>query len=251
MTGKEKCKYLKEIRQRIADDNDIAYVTEECTHKGECRGTCPKCESELRYLERELEKRKRLGKRITVAGLAVGLAVTATGCDNPFAVAGNMEKNPLDGDLVLGGAVEIETALPGAPTETTVSFPGEIVEGEMVEYFPHISSVINDNPRVIYEKLSGIDAKYLCDEWTKAGYYVEEKENNTYVYKYEGTVLELTYVDFETITSVVVRYADGSVSEYKRTLDKTTGDETKVHETVRTGELPPPVVTMGEPIPQD
>ena len=91
MTGKEKCKYLKEIRQRIADDNDIAYVTEECTHKGECRGTCPRCESELRYLERELEKRKRLGKRITVAGLAVGLAVTATGCDNPFAVQGNME----------------------------------------------------------------------------------------------------------------------------------------------------------------
>ena len=117
----------------------------------------------------------------------------------------------------------------------------------MVEYFPHISSVINDNPRVIYEKLSGIDAKYLCDEWTKAGYYVEEKENNTYVYKYEDTVLELTYVDFETITCVVVRYSDGSVSEYKPTLDKTTGDETTVHETVRTGELPPPVVTMGEP----
>jgi hypothetical protein len=242
MTGKEKCKYLKEIRQRIADDNDIAYVTEECTHKGECLGTCPRCESELRYLERELEKRKRLGKRITVAGLAVGLAVTATGCDNPFAVQGNMEKYPISGEIA------VETPLPGVLPETTVSFPGEIVEGEMVEYFPHISSVINDNPRVIYEKLYGIDARYLCDEWTKAGYYVEEKENNTYVYKYEDTVLELTYVDFETITSVVVRYADGSVSEYKPTPDKTTGDETTVHETVRTGELPPPVEPMGAPV---
>ena len=237
MTGKEKCKYLKEIRQRIADDNSIAYVTEECTHKGECRGTCPKCESELRYLERELEKRKRLGKRITVAGLAVGLAVTATGCDNPFAVAGNMEKDPLGGEAVM------ETPTAGVLPETTVSFPGEIVEGEMVEYFPHISSVINDNPRVISEKLYGIDAKYLCEEW--AGYYVEEKENNTYVYKYEGTVLELTYVDFETITCVVVRYADGSVSEYRRTTDKTTGsDDTTTPNIDIGGAVPLPTDTL-------
>lgn len=246
MTGKEKCKYLKEIRQRIADDNDIAYVTEECKHKGECRGTCPRCESELRYLERELEKRKSLGKKITLAGLAVGLAVTATGCDNPFAVAGNMEDEPLKGDI----AIEMPTA--GVLPETTVSFPGEIVDGEMVEYFPHISSVINDNPRVIYEKLSGIDAKYLCDEWTKAGYYVEETEYNTYVYKYEDTVLELTYEDFETITSVVVRYADGSVSEYKRTPDKTTeAPDSTAPGTDIGGALPLPVETMGEPIPQD
>lgn len=246
MTGKEKCKYLKEIRQKIADDNDIAYVTEECKHKGECRGTCPRCESELRYLERELEKRKSLGKKITLAGLAVGLAVTATGCDNPFAVKGNMEKNPLDGDI----AIEMPPA--GVLPETTVAFPGEIVDGEMVEYFPHISSVINDNPRVIYEKLSGIDAKYLCDEWTKAGYYVEETEYNTYVYKYEDTVLELTYEDFETITSVVVRYADGSVSEYKRTPDKTTeAPDSTAPGTDIGGALPLPVETMGEPIPQD
>ena len=245
MTGKEKCKYLKEIRQRIADDNDIAYVTEECTHKGECRGTCPRCESELRYLERELEKRKALGKSITIAGLAVGLAVTATGCENPFAVAGNME-NPLDGDI----AIEMPPA--GVLPETTVEFPGEIVDGEMVEYFPHISSVINDNPRVIADKLCGIDAKYLCDEWSKAGYYVEEKENNTYVYKYEDTVLELTYVDFETITCVVVRYSDGSVSEYKRTPDKTTeASDSTTPNTDIGGALPLPVETMGEPIPQD
>lgn len=243
MTGKEKCKYLKEIRQRIADDNDIAYVTEECTHKGECRGTCPRCESELRYLERELEKRKSLGKRITVAGLAVGLAVTAAGCDNPFAVQGNMEDEPLGGDI----AIEMPPA--GVLPETTVSFPGEIVDGEMVEYFPHISSVINDNPRVIYEKLSGIDARYLCDEWTKAGYYVEEKENKTYVYKYEDTVLELTYVDFEMITSVVVRYADGSVSEYKRTPDKTTeAPDSTAPNTDIGGALPPPETLMGDPV---
>ena len=56
MNGKEKCRILREIRKQIALENDIRLVTEECTFKGECRGTCPKCESEVRYLEQQLEK---------------------------------------------------------------------------------------------------------------------------------------------------------------------------------------------------
>ena len=93
MLGKQKCKILKEIRQRIADENDIPYVTRECTHKGECRGTCPKCESELRYLERELAKRQALGKRVAVAALCAGLAFSSVGCDVWPATA------PLSGDV--------------------------------------------------------------------------------------------------------------------------------------------------------
>ena len=71
--GKQTCKILKEIRKQIATENDIQLVIEECTYKGDCLGTCPKCEEELRYLERELEKRQRLGKVAMVAGLSVGL----------------------------------------------------------------------------------------------------------------------------------------------------------------------------------
>ena len=67
MRGKDKCKILKEIRQRIADENDIPYVTRECSYHGECTGTCPRCESELRYLEQQLERRRSLGKRVSVA----------------------------------------------------------------------------------------------------------------------------------------------------------------------------------------
>ena len=58
--GKEKCKMLKEIRKEIAKENDIEMVIEECTHQGRCKGTCPKCEAEVAYLEEQLEKRKRL-----------------------------------------------------------------------------------------------------------------------------------------------------------------------------------------------
>lgn len=75
--GKVLCEALKEVRKRIAEENDIPLETEECTYKGECRGTCPRCEAEVRYLENALADRLRLGKVATVAGLALGLAATA------------------------------------------------------------------------------------------------------------------------------------------------------------------------------
>ena len=76
--GKNICKQLKEVRKRIAEENDIPLEIEECTYKGECRGTCPRCEAEVRYLENALADRLRLGKVATIAGLVLGLAGTTT-----------------------------------------------------------------------------------------------------------------------------------------------------------------------------
>ena len=81
MTGKNKCKILKDIRRQIAENNDINLVIEECMHRGECLGTCPRCEAEVRYLERELEKRRALGKKVAVAGLVASLTVSTTSCN--------------------------------------------------------------------------------------------------------------------------------------------------------------------------
>lgn len=80
MNGKSKCRILKDIRRRIAEDNDIAYITSECSFQGECSGTCPKCEAELQYLEKELQKRQAAGKAIAVAGIAATLLLNTTGC---------------------------------------------------------------------------------------------------------------------------------------------------------------------------
>lgn len=78
MIGKDKCKYLREIRKRIATENDIKLVTEECTYKGECTGTCPRCEAEVRYLESELDRRQKMGKLVTLAGLSLaGIACSS------------------------------------------------------------------------------------------------------------------------------------------------------------------------------
>ena len=78
--GKATCKILKEIRKQIAKENDIAFVTSECKYQGDCLGTCPACEAEVRYLEEELRKRKQLGKTAVVAGISLGLAATFAGC---------------------------------------------------------------------------------------------------------------------------------------------------------------------------
>ncbi|MCI6619760.1 MAG: carboxypeptidase-like regulatory domain-containing protein [Prevotella sp.] len=71
--GKAKCKALKDIRRQIAVDNGIKYVPHECHHKGDCAGTCPACDAEIRYLESALMAHKRKGFGTTVAGLAAGV----------------------------------------------------------------------------------------------------------------------------------------------------------------------------------
>jgi len=78
--GKKICKTLKEIRQQIAKNNDITLITSECHYKGECKGTCPKCEAEVRYLENELIKRRQLGKAVAIAGISLGMLGSLTEC---------------------------------------------------------------------------------------------------------------------------------------------------------------------------
>ena len=75
--GRNICNQLKAVRRSIAEENGIPLEVDECTYKGECRGTCPQCEAEVRYLEGALTERIRRGKVATVAGLALGLAATA------------------------------------------------------------------------------------------------------------------------------------------------------------------------------
>ena len=49
--GKKTCEVLRAVRKRVADLNGIQYVPVECTHEGDCIGTCPACERERQYVE--------------------------------------------------------------------------------------------------------------------------------------------------------------------------------------------------------
>ena len=103
-TGKEVCRHLKAVRRDIADKNDIELFQEECTHEGPCRGTCPKCEQEVRYLEEKLSERKRLGKAASIIGVAATIAgsVALTSCNQPLGgdpmPEGMIIEQPLEGD---------------------------------------------------------------------------------------------------------------------------------------------------------
>ncbi len=130
MNGKSKCKILKEIRRQIAAENDIAYVTSECKHKGDCTGTCPKCEAEVRYLEDQLRLRRQAGKAVAVAGIAAAIMVTASGCDLTDTLHPVTGGDPLpyeeqvDGELLppqdtdpMGVPIETDPPLMGDPVE--------------------------------------------------------------------------------------------------------------------------------------
>ncbi|MCR4649743.1 MAG: hypothetical protein K5776_11770 [Lachnospiraceae bacterium] len=136
MNGKEKCKALKEIRRKIAENNDIYYAVEECQHKGDCKGTCPKCEAELRYLERELERRAALGKAVAFAGISLGVVSTFAACtgvginpvnhidggmSGPVDYAGDIQ--PVEPEYIIDGDVSIDMIIPEEGNDGTCTDP--------------------------------------------------------------------------------------------------------------------------------
>ncbi len=127
--GKKKCNTLKALRRRIADENGIPLNQPECTHQGDCRGTCPRCEAEMHYLEQALSQRLSLGKMATVAGLTLTLAACNGSGDNATLTT----EKPLEATDTLpvnlpGGDTSSSSDMPLDPD--TVAVPGllEIID---------------------------------------------------------------------------------------------------------------------------
>lgn len=109
--GKQTCKILKDIRRQIAEANGIEFATSECRYKGDCLGTCPKCEAEVRYLEHQLRARSLAGKAVALAGISAGM-ILMSGCSGT--TSSNQSSDTLQGE-------PIERA-------DTMDFEGEIDE---------------------------------------------------------------------------------------------------------------------------
>lgn len=77
-TGKEKCEYLKSVRNRIAQQNNIPYASAPCTSTAPCEGICPACEAETAYLREMLEAKGAEGDTV-VYGKDAGEALAASG----------------------------------------------------------------------------------------------------------------------------------------------------------------------------
>lgn len=134
MNGKEKCLYLKELRNKMAKENGIEYHTDECKFKGDCKGTCPKCEAELKELTRKInEKRRRkylVGVSVGVAALGlVGCTDTSTsdvGLVGPSVENHSTEESQLEGDLAVDLTESNECNIENT-TEDDRHFSGDVV----------------------------------------------------------------------------------------------------------------------------
>ena len=90
MIGKSICKYLKSVRRAVAKANGIDLEIPECTFDGECSGTCPRCEAEVRMLEQALSAHQRMAQKVAVLGVAAGLSFMGM----PTASAQNITPTP-------------------------------------------------------------------------------------------------------------------------------------------------------------
>lgn len=99
--GKSICEYLKSIRKQIAKANGIDYSPIQCTHKGDCAGTCPACEQEREYLERQLSTKQKMGAPIKIIGLSMALASGGACSSDPSTPSNPSEVDPNLGDTVL------------------------------------------------------------------------------------------------------------------------------------------------------
>ena len=139
--GKKICKTLKDIRREIAKANDIKYEPRECKHEGDCLGTCPACEAEVRYLERQLDLRRKLGKAVAVVGISAGLAGLAA-CGSKKAITspeidgGKLQGEPVE--PVLAGIPMISNRIEAAvdTLQTCATAEDEKIFGDVDETMP-------------------------------------------------------------------------------------------------------------------
>jgi len=110
--GKNICAALKQVRKRVADTNGIVYAPKECHFEGDCNGTCPACEAEVRYLEHQLSLLRKAGRAATVMGVAVGMTMVA-GCKSGNANA------PSTSPQSTGQTNRVETGSNTIPTPQT------------------------------------------------------------------------------------------------------------------------------------
>lgn len=171
--GKQTCKILKEIRRQIADANGIEFVTSECRHKGDCLGTCPKCEAEVRYLEQQLRTRSIAGKAVTLAGIsAASLAMLM-----PMTSEAKTVEEPLN---LLKESISIVT--------DTITVRGIALSGDTLH-----DGTISKEPLI---------GATILNKRTKSGTYAD-LDGHFELPACIGDTLEVKYVGYESLSIVV------------------------------------------------
>ena len=171
--GKQPCKILKEIRRQIAEANGIEFATSECRYKGDCLGTCPKCEAEVRYLEQQLRARSLAGKAVTLAGIsAASLAMLM-----PMTSEAQNVQEP---HIIMKGSMPVLT---DTITVRGIALSGETLPDGSISKEPLIGATIF-NRRMTLETYADLDGHFKLPACI-------------------GDTLEVRYVGYEPQTIVI------------------------------------------------
>lgn len=185
--GKSICEVLKEIRRQIAAANDIEFQTSECQYKGDCRGTCPKCESEIRYLENQIATRRLAGKAIVIAGISAMIGA----CSNPQKLAAESRnevfQNDTDSSPRLNDDVVYTPYLP--PKHDEDSAMESVGPRPTRQYHPFAVSAMPQWPGGEEKLIEWIESRLVYPEGIK-------KEDNVsilvrFVVQADGTVVDV------------------------------------------------------------
>ncbi|MBF1611291.1 MAG: carboxypeptidase-like regulatory domain-containing protein [Prevotella sp.] len=177
--GKSTCKLLKDIRQQIADANGISYQPKECHYKGDCAGTCPACEEEIRYLERELKARKGNGFGMKVAGIAAGICATVM----PMTAAAQAVKPDSTANRPVHtakkGDVKVVDLSDGCASPVVVR--GMVIDAEDKEPVIGASVVIDGTNKGVVTNIDGLFALKLPPETSLVISYIGYKKQKVHV----------------------------------------------------------------------
>lgn len=180
--GKDICKELKAVRRSIAEENGIALEMPECTYQGPCRGTCPRCESELRYLESALAERLRMGRTAKVAGIALALASTAAAGAQSTGVApvkGNETPEPVCAgetpalqnvvplrEPIVGKPAVMSAGLAANPPRVvadSVRVTGTVLDERSKEALPFVNVVAKQDGKTVGGATTDFDGNFSVD----------------------------------------------------------------------------------------
>jgi hypothetical protein len=180
--GKDICKELKAVRRSIAEENGIALDIPECTYQGPCRGTCPRCESELRYLENALAERLRMGQAAKVAGIALALASTAAagaqstgvatvkGGETPEPVCAGETPAPQNvvplREPIVGKPAVMSAGLAANPPRVvadSVRVTGTVLDERSKEALPFVNVVARQDGKTVGGATTDFDGIFIID----------------------------------------------------------------------------------------
>lgn len=183
--GKQICKILKDIRRQIADENGIEFITSECSHKGDCAGTCPKCEAEVRYLESQLARRRVAGRATRLVGVSLGLAAVAPAlmsCE-PLVTMGDVEGPGGQLDGMIEGPMLPEVGDPAIPDNVNL---GENLVFDLIprDVFMHMFSQGGWQEEAVYDVFPG--GKHGEDILSK----IEDYRHRRYAVKSDDQLVE-------------------------------------------------------------